>query len=388
MDTKKLEYLTPLIEGEIEANRLQGMSVRVIHHNETVFDRHYGNDKPGDIYRIFSMTKPITAVAVMILYERGLIHLLDPVSKYIPAFANQKVVDAQCGLVPAKSQVTIQQCLNMTSGMVYPSPDHAAGRYLQEVSDEIKRRLDAGDEISTLEWCEMIAGSPLAFQPGERWFYSISADVLGGVVEAVSGMKYGEFLKKEIFEPLGMVDTGYYADLGDRVSRLATMYTRYDEEGHLKEADAESMTSFNYFVAVGKTPFEGGGSGLCSTMEDYSHFASMLLNDGFYQGKQIISRKTIDYMTTNQLTPKQRETIWFDSIYGYTYSNLLRILDDKGAGTTNGSYCEFGWDGLPGNYFMVDPEEDLIMLYFQQIKEGADQSLRRKMRQIVYGAIQ
>ena len=93
-------------------------------------------------------------------------------------------------------------------------------------------------------------------------------------------------------------------------------------------------------------------------------------------------------MTTNQLTPKQRETIWFDSIYGYTYSNLLRILDDKGAGTTNGSYCEFGWDGLPGNYFMVDPEEDLIMLYFQQIKEGADQSLRRKMRQIVYGAIQ
>ena len=388
MNKQKLEYLTPIIEAEIAKEKLKGMSVRLIHHDEIVFDKHYGNDKPGDIYRIFSMTKPITCVAVMILYERGLIHLLDPVSKYIPAFAHQKVVDAHCGLVPAKSEVTIQQCLNMTSGMVYPSPDHAAGRYLQEVSDEIKRRLDAGENISTLEWCEMITGSPLAFQPGEHWFYSISADVLGGIVEVVSGMKYGEFLKKEIFEPLGMVDTGYYADLGDKVSRLATMYTWRNEEGQLKEADAETMTSFNYFVAVGKTPFEGGGSGLCSTMEDYTHFAKMLLNNGYYNGKQIISRKTIDFMTTNQLTPSQRKDIWFDSALGYTYSNLLRILDDKGEGVTNGSYLEFGWDGLPGNFFMVDPEEDLIMLYFQQIKEGADQSLRRRMRQVVYGAIE
>ncbi len=387
MDKKKLEYLTPIIEAEIAKDKLRGMAVRVIHHNEIVFDRYYGNAQPDDIYRIFSMTKPITCVAIMILFERGLLQLSDPVSKYIPAFAHQKVVDPRYGLVPAESEVTIRQCLNMTSGMVYPSQDHAAGRYLQEVSDEIKRRLDAGENISTLEWCEMIAGSPLAFQPGERWFYSVSADVLGGVAEVVSGMKYGEFLRKEIFEPLEMADTGYYADLGDRVSRLAVMYTWRNEEGQLKEADTETMTSFNYFTAVGKTPFEGGGSGLCSTMEDYSHFASMLLNDGFYKDRQILSRKTIDYMTTNQLTPSQRESIWFDSIRGYTYSNLLRILYNKGEGVTNGSYMEFGWDGLPGNYFMVDPEEELIMLYFQQIKEGADQGLRRRMRQIIYGAI-
>jgi len=113
----------------------------------------------------------------------------------------------------------------------------------------------------------------------------------------------------------------------------------------------------------------------------------MLLHEGVYDGKQILSRKTIDFMTTNQLKPEQRKDIWFDSALGYTYSNLFRILDQKAEGATNGSYLEFGWDGLTGNYFMVDPEEDLIMLYFQQIKEGADQSLRRKMRQIVYSAI-
>lgn len=388
MDRRKLEYLTPVIQAEIEKDKLRGMVVRIIHHNEIVFDRHYGNDQPGDIYRIFSMTKPITSVAIMILYERGLLQLFDPVSKYIPAFAHQQVLDPCCGLIPAKSEVTIQQCLNMTSGMVYPSRNHAAGMYLWEVSNEIKRRLDAGESISTLEWCGMIAASPLAFQPGEHWFYSVSADVLGGIVEVVSGMKYGEFLRKEIFEPLQMVDTGYYADLGDKVSRLATLYTWRNEEGQLKEADSETMTSFDYFTAAGKTPFEGGGSGLCTTMEDYSHFAEMLLNDGFYNDRQLISRKTIDFMTTNQLTTAQRADIWFDSIRGYTYSNLFRILDDKGEGATNGSYLEFGWDGLPGNYFMVDPEEDLIMLYFQQIKEGADQSLRRRMRQIVYGALQ
>jgi len=387
MNIEKLEYLTPLIESEMAKDKLRDMSVRVIHHNKCVFDKHYGTDKPNSIYRIFSMTKPITSVAIMILYERGQIDLLDPVSKYIPAFKNQKVVDPYIGSAPAKAEVTIQQCLNMTSGMVYPSQNHIAGRYMQEISNEIKARIAIGEKISTLEWCAMIARAPLAFEPGEHWFYSVSADVLGGVVEVVSGMKYGEFLKKEILEPLDMKDTGFYADLGDKVERLATMYMWRNEEGQLTEADRKALEDFDCFTAVQDTPYEGGGAGLCSTMEDYSHFAMMLLNDGSYNGKQVIGRKTIDFMTTNQLTPEQRADIWFDSARGYTYSNLLRILDQKSEGATNGSYLEFGWDGLTGNYFMVDPEEDLIMLYFQQIKEGGNQSLRRKMRQIVYSAI-
>lgn len=387
MNVKKLEYLTPLIESEMAKDKLRGMSVRVIQNNECVFDKHYGSDKPDSIYRIFSMTKPITSVAIMILYERGQIDLLDPISKYIPAFKNQRVVDPHMGSIPAKGEVTIQQCLNMTSGMVYPSQNHIAGRYMMEISNKIKERIAAGEIISTLELCSMIAKVPLAFEPGEHWFYSVSADVLGGVVEVVSGMKYGEFLKKEILEPLDMRDTGFYADLGDKVNRLATMYMWRNEDGQLTEADGDALENFDCFTAVHGTSYEGGGSGLCSTMEDYSHFAMMLLHEGYYDGKQIISRKTIDFMTTNQLTPEQRKDIWFDSALGYTYSNLFRILDQKVEGATNGSYLEFGWDGLAGNYFMVDPEEDLIMLYFQQIKEGADQSLRRKMRQIVYSAI-
>ncbi len=387
MNQEKLAYLNPLFEKEVEAERLKEASIRIYRYGKQVFENHYCGDKEDAIYRIFSMTKPITSTAVMMLYERGLVDLLDPVSKYIPAFKNM-MVTTEVGLIPARTEVTLQQCLNMTSGMVYPSPDTAAGRYLMEVSDNIKRRVAADEQISTLEWCEAIASSPLIFQPGERWRYSISADVLGGVVEAVTGMRYGEFLKKEIFEPLNMKDTGYYAQLQDKIERLSTMYCRKDEKQKLKPADSEMMTSFDCFTATGYTPFEGGGSGLCSTLEDYSHFALMLAGRGEYNGTRILGRKTVDYMTTSQLNEVQRKSIYFDSCYGYSYSNLMRIFDDKGAGVSNGSYGEFGWDGLPGNYFMVDPKEDLVLLYFQQIKEGADVSLRRRMRQIVYGAVE
>ncbi|MFT3983002.1 MAG: serine hydrolase domain-containing protein [Lachnospiraceae bacterium] len=387
MNQKKLAYLNPLFENEVKAERLKEASIRIYRHGKPVFENHYFGDKEDAIYRIFSMTKPITSTAVMMLYERGLLDLLDPVSKYIPAFKNM-MVTTENGLVPAQTEVTLQQCLNMTSGMVYPSPDTVAGRYLTEVSDDIKKRVAAGEQISTLEWCKAIASSPLMFQPGERWRYSISADVLGGVVEAVAGMRYGEFLKKEIFEPLNMKDTGYYAQIPDKIGRLSTMYCRKNEKQELKPADSEMMTSFDCFTATGYTPFEGGGSGLCSTLEDYSHFALMLAGRGEYNGVRIVGRKTVDYMTTSQLNEVQRKGIYFDSCYGYTYSNLMRILDDKGAGVSNGSYGEFGWDGLPGNYFMIDPKEDLVLLYFQQIREGADVSLRRRMRQIVYGALE
>ncbi|HOO28338.1 MAG TPA: serine hydrolase, partial [Lachnospiraceae bacterium] len=132
----------------------------------------------------------------------------------------------------------------------------------------------------------------------------------------------------------------------------------------------------------------GGGSGLCSTLADYSHFALMLAGYGEYKGKRILSRKTIEYMTTDQLTQVQRNSIYFESALGYTYSNLMRIFDAKAPAASNGSYGEFGWDGLPGNYFMIDPKEELVFLYFQQIREGADLSLRRRMRNIIYGALE
>ena len=387
MNQKKLAYLNPLFEKEIAAERLQETAVRIYHHGEQVFENHYSGDKEDAIYRIFSMTKPITSTAVMMLYERGLIDLLDPVSKYIPAFQNMQVT-TDLGLVPAQTEITLQNCLNMTSGMVYPGLDTAAGRYLLEVSNDIKRRIALGEQISTLEWCEEIASAPLLFQPGERWGYSVSADVLGGVVEAVTGMRYGDFLKKAIFEPLEMKDTGYYAQVQDKLVRLSTMYCWKNEQHQLQAADKNTLDSFDCFTATGYTPYEGGGSGLFSTLEDYSHFAMMLAGRGEYKGKRLLGRKTVDFMTTNQLSQKQRESIYFESCHGYTYSNLLRILDSKGRGVTNGSFGEFGWDGLPGNYFMVDPEEELVLVYFQQIKEGADNSLRRKMRQIVYGALE
>lgn len=386
MNLNQLDYLSETIEREIEMNRLKDMSVRVIKNDKILYDKCFGDYKEDTVFRIYSMTKPITATAVMILHERGMLDLYDPISKYLPAFADQRVLTDKSGLVPIEKPMTIQHCLNMTSGLVYPSLEHGAGRYLNDVALEIEAREAKGDFVTTIEMCNMIASAPLMFQPGSHWFYSVSADVLSGVVEVITGMKYGEFLKKEIFEPLGMKETTYYAGLGDRVNRLANIYQR-SADGTLEIAPEKRLRSLGAFTSAYGTTYEGGGSGLCSTKEDYTKFAQMLLHNGMLNGKRILGRKTIEFMHTNQLTDAVKKDMWFDSTYGYSYSNLLRIFEDKAAAGFSGSIGEFGWDGLMGTFFCVDQAEQMVALYFQQIADGPDQGLRRRMNQIVYAAL-
>ncbi|NLG02788.1 MAG: beta-lactamase family protein [Clostridia bacterium] len=387
MNRNQLEYLTKTIEKEIEMGRLKDMSVRVLKQNEMIYDQCFGDYKEDTIFRIYSMTKPVTATAIMILHERGLLDLRDPISKYLPAFAKQRVLTDTSGLVPVKTPMTIQHCLNMTSGLVYPSLEHGAGRYLNDISNEIEEREAKGDPVNTIELCNMIALAPLMFQPGTRWFYSVSADVLSGVVEVVAGMNYGDFLKKEIFEPLGMNETSYYAGLGERINRLATVYQRR-ADGILEKASEKRLRGLGAFTCAYATTYEGGGAGLCSTMNDYTKFAQMLLHNGTLNGVRILGRKTVEFMKTNQLTDAVKKDLWFESTDGYTYSNLLRIFENKGAAGFSGSIGEFGWDGMMGTFFCVDQTEQLVALYFQQIVEGADLGLRRRMNQIIYGAVE
>ena len=387
MNANRLQNLEDLFLQEIKAGRLKGCSVMVIHKGNTEFRGEYGSDKRDTIYRLFSMTKPVTAVAIMMLVERGLLDVEEPLSKYIPEFGNVTVM-TPAGEVPAQNVITIADCLNMTSGMVYPGDDSVSAIRLAKEAERIAVREEFGEELSAVAIAKAVANVPLLFEPGTRWNYCVSADVLAGVVEIVTGMRYGEFLKRALFAPLEMNDTMYVSALGDKAERLAKVYARL-EDGVIvpiekKQLDELAATAF---TSAGTTTFDGGGSGLCSTLSDYAKFALMLLNNGEYNGARFLSRKTVDFIHTDQLSDAVRETIDFEHIKGYSYSNLVRILRDTGEAKTNGSVGEYGWDGMLGTYFCIDPQEELIILYGQQILDGENKLLRRKMRNVVYSAL-
>lgn len=386
MNQQKLNKLNVLFEKEMQEERMKGASLLIEHKGKTEFRNVYGTDKQDTIYKVFSMTKPITAVAAMMLYERGEIDLYDPVSKYLEGYEHMQVSTTK-GLVDAKEPITLKHLLNMTSGLVYPGTESEPERIMEEIRLKLHEKAVKGAGMSNLDIINALGQAPLLFQPGEGWRYGISADVLAGVIEAVTGKPYGEFLKEEIFKPLDMKDTGFFVE-EDQIHRLAQMYSRVDEKGHLKEADEKAYEWLNMYAPTKPPYIESGGGGLYSTLEDYRHFVQMLTNRGVYQGKRFLGRKTIDYLSENQLNECQRNWIDWESLDGYGYGNLMRVMMYPAMGASNGSVNEYGWDGLPGTYFFVDPKEELMLVYMQQIEQGADLSLRRKMRQIIYGALE
>ncbi len=377
-----------IIEEEMTKKEIAGANVMVLHKGEEVFFDCYGYAdlekktpvKRDTIFRLFSMTKPITAVAAMILVERGMIDVRDAVSKYLPAFANQKVwCDGK--EVSADRDITIWDCLNMTTGIPYPDMSMESGRRMDVLFKELIARREKGETVTTMDYVNRIAEIPLEFQPGERWMYGLSADILGAVIEVVSGKKYGKFLQEEIFLPLGMKDTGFYVP-EDKVWRFATNYDKVDGElvpftrSHLGE----------YYKS--DVAFESGGAGLVSTVEDYSHFTQMLLNKGTYNGARILGRKTVEYMAQNHLKPEQMGALNWDSNLGCGYGCLMRVLLNQSVAGTNASLGEYGWDGWTGNYMNVDPAEDLTILYFIQRCGAGTTPAVRKIRSVIYGSLE
>ena len=334
------------------------------------------------IIRLYSMTKPITAAAVMLLAERGKLDLWDPVSRYLPCFRGQKVWVEGRGEGSAERENTLYDLLNMTSGITYPDENTEPGRRMKELVDGYVARREKGERVDTQKYVRGIASVPLCFQPGDRWMYGFSADVLGGVIEAISGMTFGEFLKKEFFEPLEMPDTGFFVPK-EKLGRLAQHYDRTEagifiphRGSHLGEYCGEDVA------------FESGGAGLVSTLDDYSHFALMMVGKGIYKDRRIMGRKTVEFMTQNRLTEKQRITLNWESTKGYGYGCLMRILTDQGLAATNASIGEYGWDGWTGNYVTMDPKEELVLLYFiQRCGAGGAMATLRRFRMIAYGAI-
>ncbi len=378
-----------LVREEVRAGRVRGASALVLHRGREIYYGAFGKAdaergipmERDTIIRLYSMTKPVTAAAVMLLAERGELDLWDRVSRYLPCFRGQKVWRGG-EEVPAGRENTVYDLLNMTSGITYPDEAHEPGRRMKEMVDMHVRRRRAGERVCTQDFIRGIASVPLCFQPGERWMYGFSADVLGGIIEAVSGMTFGEFLKKEIFEPLEMEDTGFFVPKGKQ-ERLAQYYDMRGDGSFVPHTDSHLGEYFGEDNA-----FESGGAGLVSTLDDYSRFASMMTHGGLYKGRHILGRRTVEFMGQNRLSDKQRVSLDWDSTRGYGYGCLMRVLTDQGMAGTTASHGEFGWDGWTGNYVTMNPHEDLIILYFVQ-QCGADVlPAVRRLRMAVYGALE
>lgn len=389
LNVREIEQVKKTLRAGIENKELAGGNLMVIKEGEEIFyhedglaDRDTGLPIRRDsIFRLYSMTKPITAAAIMILVEMGEIDLFDSVGKYLPGFRNQ-LVEVNGRLEPAQREVTIKDLLFMTSGLVYGG-NNAAGRSTEALFKEMDDRLLGNSPMSTVEAMNKLGQCPLSFQPGTSWDYGTSADVLGAVIEVVSGKRFGEFLKEELFEPLGMGDTGFWLQEEKR-HRLVKTYGS-DEKGELIYYTGNNLGIIN---SMDRDPaFESGGAGLVSTIDDYSRFTNMLMNGGSLEGIQILRPKTVEYLTSGTLNNVQQKN--FDNwlhLSGHSYGNLMRVMTDTGMAGTIGSPGEYGWDGWLGAYFCNCPKDKLTFLFMMQKTDAGTTTLTRKLRNIILSA--
>ncbi|MCD7800041.1 MAG: beta-lactamase family protein [Ruminococcus sp.] len=389
MNLQRLKYIDNVTEDAVRNGEVSGGTVCIVKDNVEVYRKHFGfadrerqivpnNDT---IFRMFSMSKPITAVATLILIERGMLDYNDRVSKYLDGFKNPTVLDWNTGKgVPTDRELQIRDLLTMTSGIVYPDNWSESCKQMAVLFDKNTELIKQGKGMSTVEFCNQMGKIPLVCKPNTAWVYGASADVLGAIIEVVSKKSFGEFLKDEIFTPLGMKDTGFYIPK-EKYHRLAQAYY-HDADGNFKIFDFMNLCITDY-----KEPpkFESGGAGLVSTIDDYQQFIKMLLNKGTLNGIRILGSKSIDLMRTPYLS-KEIMAKKIDND-GYNYGCLVRILEDKQVAGTNASIGEFGWDGWLGTYFNVDLLENLSVMCFVQECGIGFSNLARKVRAITYGAI-
>lgn len=378
-----------VVNKAIQDGSIAGANVLAVHKGQVLFRGSLGyadaeEKKPlteDSIFRLFSMSKPVTSVATMILMEQGKIDLLDKVGKYIPEFDKMQYFAEDGSVKDCTQDLTILNLLNMTSGIPYPDDFTPAGKEMDKLFKEIGEKQDRGEYTDTLDFCRKVAQIPLNFEPGALWQYGFSADILGGVIEVASGMKFGDFLRKYVFEPLEMVDTDFYVP-EDKLHRFTKMYVDMGD-GKITPFHERHLGMEGYRR---QQHFQSGGAGLVSTMEDYSHFAEMLVNGGIYKGKRILGRKTVEMYRHNLLTPEQKKGYW-DCFRGYGYGLLCRIMEQPAAFGSNGSVGEFGWDGWTGPYVTVDLSEEFYLIYMIQKGNAGTTTEVRKIRNICYGSM-
>lgn len=386
------ERIQETLRRAVRNRELPGINLMILKDGEELFycEEGYSNleqrkkIRRDTIVRLYSMTKPVTAAAVMLLVERGLLDLAQSVAELIPGFADQKVCQSDGTFVPVSRPSTIRDLMNMTAGLVYLGDETAAERETTKVYEKIAENMYGEHPVTTTEMANRIGRCPLKYQPGEIWQYSSGADVLGAVVEAVTGKTFGAFLREELFQPLEMPDTDFYVP-EEKQDRLMTAYM-WDKDGTLVPYKGCNLAIMNDMVVP--NAFESGGAGLVSTIDDYAHFAQMLMDGGVYRGKRLMGRRTVEFLTTGSLAPEQRRGMdsW-TALEGYTYGNLMRVLTDPGRAMAMGSPGEYGWDGWEGCYFANCPADRLTILMMTQKTDSGVAPVVRRVRNIIFSMI-
>ncbi len=389
-DKKKL--IQEAIDRAVANKEVAGVNLLVIQDGKETYYAQGGfadiaSGKPMDrdtIVHLYSQSKPITAAAAMLLMQDGIFDLNEPVANFFDSFKDQTYCtpEGKIEKLPWDKHVRIVDLLNMASGLVYPGLNTPAERATDVLFIDAIKRLDKDvpydEQLTTLEFAEEIGKFPLQFVPGTQFQYGTSADVLGAVIEKVTGQKFGDFLKERLFDPLEMKDTAFFVPEEKR-DRLSKVYENVN--GQLREFYGNHLIIRN----DGKqNAFESGGAGLFSTLDDYSHFGQMLLNGGTYKGKEILTPAAVNFMTRSKLMegPQQAFSNWY-GLEGHTYSNLLRIMTDPEKAVIIGHKGEYGWDGWLGAYFMNDPEVNTTMIMFTQMRDYGTGYLTRRLRNII-----
>ena len=393
LSTPHLGRITRWMRHWVDSGRLPGLLVAVVRDDRLAwFETHGYRDvengravEPDTIYRIYSMTKPITTVAALMLYEEGRFQLDDPVADFIPAFADTRVFasgDAETfTTVPLERPITVHDLMIHTSGLTYGfQHEHAVDALYR------KRRIEFNANVGPLaDLAESAAAQPLVFQPGTRWNYSVSTDVLGRLVEIWSGVPLDAFFADRIFGPLGMRDTGFQVPEGQG-HRLASNYVRRTDGDGLALADPGGDSRFLEPAAT-----LSGGGGLVSTAADYLRFMRMLRGRGVLEGARVLGRKSVDLMTMNHLPgdlvdmgrPRFAEMPFAGVGFGLGVSVLL----DPAKARILGSPGEYAWGGMASTTFWIDPAEDLMVLLLTQLMPSSAYPIRRELRVLTYQAL-
>ena len=392
MSSNRLNLIDAYLQGYIDQEKLAGSSFAIMRKGQLVYYSAFGDAsretqvpiQSNTIHRIYSMSKPITSVALLTLYEQGKFQLDDPIEKYLPEFKDMRVFTAGTAALPvtrhATSSITPRHIMTHTAGLTYGFDG------VPDAVDEMYRYKKVGsfnDDLTSFS--QKISELPLRFDPGSSWNYSYGTDLQGRLIEALSGMSFENYLQETLFEPLGMIDTSFVL-AQDKLDRFATNYAR--PAGPLVPFEVPDSSPY-----LEDRAFKSGGGGLVSTLPDYLRFGQMLANKGELEGTRILGRKTVEYATQNHLPNNQdMESMGAggfseSGFKGVGFCLLGSVCINPAAAPNMQSAGDYGWGGAAGTRFWVDPQEDLMCVFMTQFMPGGRYPVQEYLRHLVLGAI-
>jgi CubicO group peptidase (beta-lactamase class C family) len=393
LSAARLDRVTKWMHGWVDSGRLPGMTVAIMRKGELAYAHTHGKAdvernkpmRPDTIVRIYSMTKPLTSTAIMMLYEEGHFQLDDPISKFIPGFKNPRVYAGgsrgKIDSVPAEREINFRDLLTHTSGLTYGFMESNPVDALYRAKDGVDFQTgDAGLRAIV----DKLATFPLIAQPGKAWNYSVATDVLGCLVEVISGQPFEKFLVDKVLKPLGMVDTDFHVPQ-DKHERFAANY-QAGPGGKLEVVDDPAKSRY-----LKPRKVNSGGGGLVSTASDYLRFCKFMLNKGCLDGVQLLGRKTVELMTMNHLKgdmadmgmPRFSESTYYGIGFGLGFS----VMIDPAKAHIVGSPGEFAWGGAASTAFWCDPAEDMAVVLLTQLMPSSTYAIRRELRVLSYQTI-